>query len=427
MMVDSSVLTIIPAFLLLMLALFARAMQGNWLAPGAFFSLCWTAFTFIPLIWAPEYIIYPAGLWAIVMIVFSFQAGALIRFPLMTPSENEVESNNIVSAWIRKRMFHFLFLLTVISGIGVALLVSIGIKMLGAPFSIEGLLRLGNLFSVLRYNEEFSSPLIVNVFLYWVYPATLFGGLYFSFTKTFREKLICILPIFISFLNGIVVAARAGILFSIVLWLSGFLSMKVYLSRGKYKALKFEHVSIASIGILSLSGIYMLLQWLRGGIEASANFSNIFVHMKVAIAGYLSAFTAWYNTYEFYKLSMGAYTFAGPFNFLGLAEREQGLYSIPVYIESGSFTNIFTIFRGLIQDFSLPGTLVIFFLAGLVNSLSYHECIKGNMLWILPLSIFYAITLFSPLTSIFTYNSVVAAWIVASAVWFLAAVEEGTC
>ena len=37
----------------------------------------------------------------------------------------------------------------------------------------------------------------------------------------------------------------------------------------------------------------------------------------------------------------------------------------------------------------------------------------------MPLALFYAFTLFSPIASLFTWNSIVGAWVIACGVWVL--------
>ncbi len=423
-MLNHSLLTIVPAFLLLVLAFFARSLQGNWLAPAPFFSLYWATFTFIVLLFAPEFPVFPTGMWAIVLIVSSFQAGSLIMFSFMAPDNNwtkydDKRISGNVSTVIIKRMYQLTSLLTIVSAIGVAFLVSVGIKMFGLSFSIDELLSMGHLFSVLRYNEEgLSDPLLVKIFQCWIFPASLLGGLSFSFAKSFREKVMCIMPFFISLLSGMIVAARAGIVYVMILWLSGFLSVKVYMSHGKYKVVQFKSVLLLVTGVALLVLIFVSLQWLRGGAIDTID-SSFLNHMKVGAFGSLAAFTTWFNFQESIGLTLGAYTFPGPFDFLGLAEREGGVYIIPIYFESGGSTNIYTLFRGLIEDFSLPGAIVLSFFAGLITSISYRKCGNGHIRWILPLSIFYALTLLSQFYSIFTHNSVILAWVVAFFVFIL--------
>ena len=54
---------------------------------------------------------------------------------------------------------------------------------------------------------------------------------------------------------------------------------------------------------------------------------------------------------------MGAYTFAGVFDLLGIKQRQIGVYEQYETLAGGEDTNIYTLLRGLIQDFTLPGAM----------------------------------------------------------------------
>ena len=61
----------IPIFLIGVLAFFARILEGNWFAPGSFFSLYWFVFTLVPVIAAPDYPVQAWGLYWIFFFLFS--------------------------------------------------------------------------------------------------------------------------------------------------------------------------------------------------------------------------------------------------------------------------------------------------------------------------------------------------------------------
>ena len=110
---------------------------------------------------------------------------------------------------------------------------------------------------------------------------------------------------------------------------------------------------------------------------------------------------------------MGLITFAGPADLIGLTDRGLGFYD-EISILGESHTNIFTALRGIIHDYSILGGFIFFLLFGLLSTLAYRKCIQNKILWIIPLSIFYAFTIYSPLISIFNYNSIIAAWVILS-------------
>ena len=82
----------------------------------------------------------------------------------------------------------------------------------------------------------------------------------------------------------------------------------------------------------------------------------------------------------------------------------------PLY--SNLYTNIYTAFRGFVQDFSIPGALIVAFGAGMGASISFDRCLHQKSMWLVPLSLFYAFTMYTPIISIFNYTSVIMTWII---------------
>jgi oligosaccharide repeat unit polymerase len=132
--------------------------------------------------------------------------------------------------------------------------------------------------------------------------------------------------------------------------------------------------------------------------------------------GSLAAFSTWFHEYQKNQLTFGAYTFGGIFDSLGLQHREIGLYGAFVTLPGGEETNIYTVVRGVIEDFSLPGSVVLAFVLGLISGIVLSRPRRQLWLSILFGSAYYAFVLCSPLTSIFTYNGLVLAWLVAAAI-----------
>jgi len=88
-----------------------------------------------------------------------------------------------------------------------------------------------------------------------------------------------------------------------------------------------------------------------------------------------------------------------------------GFYN-EVSVLGESHTNIFTALRGIIHDFSIIGGFLYFGIFGFIGTMAYNACFNKRILWIIPLSIFYAFTIYSPLISIFNYNSILFSWII---------------
>ena len=126
--------------------------------------------------------------------------------------------------------------------------------------------------------------------------------------------------------------------------------------------------------------------------------------------GYLAAFSQWLGGDIGADVNPGLITFAGPFNLIGIMERPLGFYDT-INITKDISTNIYTAFRGIVTDFTIPGSIIIAFIIGFVNQTVYQKNEKTTLLSCLPISMFYAFTLYSPLISIFHYNSILFSWL----------------
>jgi oligosaccharide repeat unit polymerase len=403
----------IPIGVIIALSLFVRILQRSWFAPGPFFGLIWIVYTLAPIIIIPEYPVYSIGLWVIVMFVFSIQVGSLIGtgFGILKRKDynnSKIIEKQVLYKCIEQRLLIFTLLFTFISFAGVIFLIKFGITLYDIEISKDSILRLGHFFSVARYIENYELPFQIRILILGVYTAALSGGFLFALTKKRIIKILSLLPIIIIIMNGIIIAARAGIYLSIFLWLSGFLSIKILLYQGNYK-LDIKKIFCIMILITFMLIVYILLQWVRGGVEKKFYNSALLSHGMISILGYLSAFTNWFKNADLSTITLGEYTFAGLFDLLGISERELGVYPEPSYFTG---TNIYTVFRGLIQDFTLPGALLLSFLVGFISGLAYRKCCQRYILWTFFLSLFYSFTLWSHVVSLFTYNSLILAWFI---------------
>ena len=71
-------------------------------------------------------------------------------------------------------------------------------------------------------------------------------------------------------------------------------------------------------------------------------------------------------------------TLAGPFNLFGFIERDLGFYQ-PVNIGSDTSTNIFTAYRGLISDFTVIGSVIVIFFAGIYFQIVFEKKINTKI------------------------------------------------
>ena len=400
---------IFPVITILASALMARKITGTWLSPGSFFTISWSFFLIVPLLFAPEFKVDLLGIWFIAILSMACAAGSVIAYK--PPSIDSLVSNE-PNKTNPSHLFRPLWVLILISFGGVILLFRHALDTYNFGYYSMGWVSIPNLIAVDRYSGYINYPFIIKYSLYCIYPANLLGGLLLSVRQiSFKMKALTVMPLLLALVLGIIEGARTSILLGLVLFFSAWMSGAMINDPHFNKKKPYLKIAISSGGlILGFTAFFVLIQWLRQGMD-SIIVDLLIDRIRAYFFGYLAAFTQWIGTIDSPNLSGGLTTFAGPFNLLGVMERSLGFYD-PANISLGISTNIFTALRGLVIDFSIPGAIIITFIMGFFLQLSYQRGISGSIINTLPISMFYAFTLYSPLISIFHYNSILFSWVI---------------
>lgn len=400
---------IFPVITILASALMARKITGTWLSPGSFFAISWSFFLIVPLLFAPEFKVDLLGIWFIAILSMACAAGSVIAYK--PPSIDSLVSNE-PNKTNPSHLFRPLWVLILISFGGVILLFRHALDTYNFGYYSMGWVSIPNLIAVDRYSGYINYPFIIKYSLYCIYPANLLGGLLLSVRQiSFKMKALTVVPLLLALILGIIEGARTSILLGLVLFFSAWMSgAMINGSNHNYNKSYFKMAFSGGALMITFTVFFVLIQWLRQGMD-SIIVDLLIDRIRAYFFGYLAAFTQWIGTIDSPNLSGGLTTFAGPFNLLGVMERSLGFYD-PANISLGISTNIFTALRGLVIDFSIPGSIVIAFIVGFFLQLSYQRGVSGTIINTLPISMFYAFTLYSPLISIFHYNSILFSWIV---------------
>ena len=404
---------IVPLISLGSIGIFNRISLNSWFAPASIFSTLWFLLLSVTLLVAPEFPIHPLGLWYILGVSIALTLGSLLVPKNLLPDLEKYNSIESVKLFFFNRSNIILILIVLfclITIVGIIVLLLFGIKRYELNINIFSIISLpGQLYDD-RDAGILLIPWYIRYLTYFIMPSSLLSGILIPFQK-YPRKIICYLPIILAILIGMIYTTRATILFSIILFLSGIFSSYIILKKDDKITLNtksfFGSVSIFSFLVFS----WIFLQWLRGGADSDFLLYPIMNTIKSVVLGSTTVFTTWLQNYKQHSLAFGLYTFAGPMDIIGLNERQLGFYTEFVSLPNG-YSNIYTAFRGLIHDFTLTGSILICFFIGILSQLSYQRCRDGNIIWIIPLSIFFAFTLFSPFISIFSSNSVTMAWII---------------
>jgi oligosaccharide repeat unit polymerase len=399
----------IPTVAMMLLAIGARVLSGSWLAPGSFALSVWSLYLIVPLTVAREYKVPAIGVWLILLFVLCIAIGAELGV-----GRNNINRSTHSREFSYSRQILYLSLfLTLPVLLGTLYWSAKTIEENGLDLSVAGLLALGHVSSVVRYAGE-QPPLLARLLVVWAYPAALLGGMSYAANRRYRDKLICFLPILVSLLLSLLQAAKANTLIGIALALSGFWGMKVFISGGAYRPLSRKALliltALVTIGLL----FFLATDTLRThkqeeDIAVDADWGRV----KVSTLGYLAVFSQWTNgPSSAFQLNLGAYTFGGVLELVGLRSRQIGIYTQSVDFEGAAESNIFTAFRGLIEDFSLFGATIVCFLGGFFSGRAFLESRAGRETGIVALAGFFAFLIWSPLGSLFVYNGPILAIVV---------------
>ncbi|MFQ6678518.1 MAG: O-antigen polymerase [Fidelibacterota bacterium] len=406
----------IPLIVLGGASLVMRKIYKSWFAPGAFFPLAWFFFILIPMIFAPEFPFYFFGLWVITAMAIAFAAGSLLGYNEEENLENKKSEMVKPISGYKSIISYSTLTMTGLSFLGVILLLRFSMEKFQMNFSLFSLFILPSNITAERYNELLVYPVYLKFFLYFLFPASLIAGIGYSLTNK-KLHFLYLSPLFVSILKGTLETTRSTILLSVILWLAGFAGGRVITRDHLHRLMEKKLLIFLTLAGIAFTFLFIGLQWIR---EAGGDiiFLVMIKRIKLYFFGYLSAFTIWVKNIREPGLTLGLTTFAGPFNILGLIDRELGFYS-HTFVYNGSYTNVYTALRGLIHDFSIMGSLLVCMVAGFLSTISYYKSLRGFVFWLIPLTMFYSFTLYSPLISVFHYNSIIMAWVIVFAIFFI--------
>jgi oligosaccharide repeat unit polymerase len=267
--------------------------------------------------------------------------------------------------------------------------------------SIEGIFLVAAKFTVDRYEENTTLPIYIKIQLSFVFFSNSIGGLLYGLSPQ-KKYLLCFLP---PVIISLVFTEKAGIFFCSAAWISSYFIVRIILD----KILIFNFKTFVRILIFGLVIIVIITasSFARlGTVELS---ELIIVKEKLYSGfGHIPAFSNWLSSYQYTDLTaeFGKYTISGILDFIGLSKREIGLYAVNYQLSNGTLTNIYSIHKGLILDYSIFGTILIYFLFGIFSSFFYYSVRQKKSRYIASLSLTYFLIIGSIFTSILVYNTI---------------------
>jgi oligosaccharide repeat unit polymerase len=276
-------------------------------------------------------------------------------------------------------------------------------------------LEVGAKWTLLRDGDVFE-PWSIRVLVTWFHPAALLGGVLFACSHRRADRAIAVLTLLPSVLYGVFIGARAAILLGLTCWIGGFVATLCIQHHGRLALFTVKRLILLLVTGAGMLGMFASINAVR-----DSSWQQDFVpqaaetQLEDYMFGSPAAFADWYahSDTETPGAEWGAQTFANAFDILHLRSRIIGRYTETSNVIGTERTNIYTLFRGLIEDFTAAGAALIAVCIGGGAGWVYGRSSEKPRVALFWLSAFYAALLYSPIISLFSFNGALLAWLVA--------------
>lgn len=380
-------LALVFSLLILGQAYLVRRIVGTWLFPACIFGLFWFGYTFFPLTvlyWLP---VDALAIAFIFLCASAFSAGSLFF-----DWKNAIQENR------KKRLAAALvygspFLKASFQAATLASLVFIILYSMAQGFTLGDFLsdffESATAFALMRYNEELHPSLYGPMGIVSAYVGVILGGLLFSAAPTKKERRLILI---MSFLPSVLVAltqlSKGLLLLSVILFYAGLLVFRI--STGNFRLLEkgaIKTLMLSGATVLAITTLSIFSRGLHAMEDASELIDAVTERYALYAFGHVYAFSDWFSfligrhseiSYTHESATYGFLTFAPLFRMMGSQkELPLGFYDDFYSIGGVLTTNIFTFFRGLIQDFGLIGCLLFMFVAGVLLHWAFHSLLRN--------------------------------------------------
>ncbi len=383
-----------------------RLQQRSWLTPPAFFALFWIILCGLSVLLAPDfYFSAPALLFILGCMLVFYTGFCCINHGNIQYQIDNAEKKELAARL--ERAFLWFSLPAFIAGIGSVFLLLRYYGITGIPTGLDEIRQLSALMTEDRYGG-LALPKSVMVFLAIAYCGSLTGGFVFGFGRNLLTRTLSLLPFVPVLIFTLIYTARAPLLYQVVLFLSSLIVTRMALADKAPRLFTPRFIILVMLGAGIVICLFFITQMTR--MEAGVNREQItstFMHLRSWFFGNVSGFSVWFDQGSGGQtVTWGSYSFGGIYELLGISSRIPGLYDVQVSISPGEdHTNIYTLFRLLIDDFGMLAIPLIFFLLGLLSAAFYKQVIRGHWLFIPLLTIVYTLIMWSFIASFLTYNT----------------------
>lgn len=362
--------------LMLAVAYGARQVSGTWLAPACLYCVAWFLFTFLPLLALLD---APANPLAIAYILATCIAFALptlaTRWPeVFAYAATGPHAELLFNTRFLRISFYFFAIVAVVT-----LLINASIQGVKISRLTTNFFEVSNSLIADRYSENLVSNVFAQASNIASYTSVALGGLVIGGCRSWKGRLAVIASAMLPALIVMIVFGAKGMIFlCIAMFYGGTLVRGLRRGDGRLISARtlFLSIVIALLVILPATTISFIARGLYEDGSTQGIIDGLKRYFISYTSAHLFAFADWFSWYSGQGSSLlyakeevtgGFYTFMSIFKLLG-SDRyvPPGVYT--EYYQYGYYvqSNVYTIFRGLITDFTIGGSLAITMISGFI-------------------------------------------------------------
>lgn len=334
--------------------------------PNTILYFFWSVFLILPVVLNTKSKLSLAGIIYVVICLVIFNCGSIYAGKVFT-KENAMPVSFSIS-----RLNKILSILVVIG------VVCLFMDLVKQGFSLIDLIlnffATTNEFMSKRYNGTADNGIFISIGNILAYVTAVLGGIVYSSDKQWTSVFKGLV---ISLGITLIRSSKGSLLLSLVFFVGSNLVTVGKSGVSAFKLIYWKRYLFVG-GLLLMVLVVSFIS--RGAYELSVEkaFINVSDYLARYSSGHLFAFSDWFEDYlnggvdyNSFNYAPGFLTFMSIFQMLGNTDYvAPGIYT--EYFNDGIVkSNIYTIFRGLITDFGLFGTLLFWLIFGIFSNLIY--------------------------------------------------------
>lgn len=396
------------------LAWLVRAMEGDWLRPGSIFTAIWAA----QFIGVAAFL--PAASVGVHVVLYIASAAIALSVGSWTVNRRGMQSGTEASEADRVLRtplpLHLIPVLGFSAGCAAAL-ATVWANGLGLAelTSIERLLATGNAISVSRYSDSAAVPAFVPPLLGLLYASAILSPFVLSRIRGLKRTRNFVLPFLGATIYSAVSTQRLALILVAVMLATSYVGASLSSSGSLPVVRPVKAVKLFGLAAVCFA-LFITIAYIRVGGDERFR-PAIAEKLPIYAFGHLPAYSEWSDPksiglYPKRQLRGGAETFSGVLGVVSPQGGSRGYEERAVITDEGHVTNVFTAFRGLLEDFGVAGSFIAFFCIGglsmkIERILRKRPSVAGGLVY----AAILCFLVLTPIQSPFIFTVVVLAYV----------------